>query len=457
MAKRSASSQLNQDNWDLADEKEEAGTFTPLGKSELQHRVIRKARRSLNNNSSDGSPKGFSPFAKFSGFGSSASSSPFGNMKNINSPFGPLTKTASPSSTAQKGEAEKSNGNSVEQDKSSGDTNKPCSSSDNKIKENQARSLDYYRQLQSLNESVLKWMQMHLSKNSCCDFTPVFNDYKKHLDTLSVTYPVKVKESTVVSGSKVSFKKPMNTEEVMKDSTNKFDSHDKSSPAKEKSNKNEDETDYGANFSSNTTNTSTFSFGIKSTPTPTSSSSSGGCTSSSKEGKEKEAEKSPGQVPFTFSFFNKGALPEKPFSAVCESAVKAAEGENEEYVPPKNEFVAVQEEGAVYSKRCKLFFKKGQNYADKGVGTLHLKPLDGKTQLLIRADTSLGNILLNIVLNASLPTSRTGKNNVLLVCIPNPPLDVKNPDSKEAIPMLIRVKTEQEADELLETLNKYKS
>ncbi|PRD21835.1 UNVERIFIED_CONTAM: Nuclear pore complex protein Nup50 [Trichonephila clavipes] len=328
MAKRSASSQLNQDNWDLADEKEEAGTFTPLGKSELQHRVIRKARRSLNNNSSDGSPKGFSPFAKFSGFGSSASSSPFGNMKNINSPFGPLTKTASPSSTAQKGEAEKSNGNSVEQDKSSGDTNKPCSSSDNKIKENQARSLDYYRQLQSLNESVLKWMQMHLSKNSCCDFTPVFNDYKKHLDTLSVTYPVKVKESTVVSGSKVSFKKPMNTEEVMKDSTNKFDSHDKSSPAKEKSNKNEDETDYGANFSSNTTNTSTFSFGIKSTPTPTSSSSSGGCTSSSKEGKEKEAEKSPGQVPFTFSFFNKGALPEKPFSAVCESAVKAAGSSN---------------------------------------------------------------------------------------------------------------------------------
>ncbi|GFT07204.1 nuclear pore complex protein Nup50 [Nephila pilipes] len=461
MAKRSASSQLNQDNWDSVDEKEEAGTFTPLSKNELQHRVIRKAKRSLNNSTSDGSPKGFSPFAKFSGFGSAAPSSAFGTTKKIDSQFGPVTKTDSPFSAAQK-ETEKSNGNSIEQEKSSGDISKPSTSSENKCREKQARNLEYYRQLQSLNESVLKWMQMHLSKNSCCDFTPVFNDYKKHLDTLNVTYPVKMKESTFVSESKDNFKKPMNSEEAIKDSTNQFDSHDKSSFQKEKSNKNEDETDYGANFSSNTTNTSTFSFGIKSTPTPTSSSSSSGCTSSSKEGKEKEGEESK-PAPFSFGLFNKTSQPEsdKPFSFACapieKSTAPAGDAEDQEYVPPKNEFVSVKEEGAVYSKRCKLFFKKDKNYADKGIGTLHLKPLDGKTQLLIRADTNLGNILLNIVLNASLPMSRTGKNNVLLVCIPNPPVDVKDPDSKEAIPMLIRVKTEEEADELLETLNKYKS
>lgn len=68
-----------------------------------------------------------------------------------------------------------------------------------------------------------------------------------------------------------------------------------------------------------------------------------------------------------------------------------------------------------------------------------------------------GNILLNIVLSDSLPMSRTGKNNVLLVCVPNPPLDAKKADSKEAIPMLIRVKTSDDADKLLETLNKHKS
>ncbi|XP_035225988.1 nuclear pore complex protein Nup50-like [Stegodyphus dumicola] len=131
--------------------------------------------------------------------------------------------------------------------------------------------------------------------------------------------------------------------------------------------------------------------------------------------------------------------------------------EEQEYVPPKNEVVAVTEEGAVYSKRCKLFFKKDDSYAEKGIGTVYLKPIDGKTQLLIRADTNLGNILLNIMLSSSLPMSRTGKNNVLIVCIPNPPVDIKNPDSKEAIPILIRVKTSEDADELLENLNKYKS
>lgn len=57
------------------------------------------------------------------------------------------------------------------------------------------RGIEYYRQLQSLNESVMKWMQLHLSRNACCDFTPVFNDYKKHLDTLNVTYPAGRKSS----------------------------------------------------------------------------------------------------------------------------------------------------------------------------------------------------------------------------------------------------------------------
>lgn len=69
---------------------------------------------------------------------------------------------------------------------------------------------------------------------------------------------------------------------------------------------------------------------------------------------------------------------------------------------------------------------------------------------------TLGNILLNIILSDSLPVSRTGKNNVLLMCVPNPPIDPKKADAKEAIPMLIRVKTGEDADELLKTLNKHK-
>jgi nuclear pore complex protein Nup50 len=53
------------------------------------------------------------------------------------------------------------------------------------------------------------------------------------------------------------------------------------------------------------------------------------------------------------------------------------------------------------SFRCKLFYKKGNEFADKGLGMLHLKPVEGtkKTQILVRAETSLGNILLNVMLN----------------------------------------------------------
>lgn len=41
--------------------------------------------------------------------------------------------------------------------------------------------------------------------------------------------------------------------------------------------------------------------------------------------------------------------------------------------------------------RCKLFYKKEAEFKEKGVGTLHLKQTaDGKTQMIIRADTNLG-------------------------------------------------------------------
>lgn len=71
-------------------------------------------------------------------------------------------------------------------------------------------------------------------------------------------------------------------------------------------------------------------------------------------------------------------------------------------------------------------------------------------------DLFAGNILLNIMLNASIPLKRQGKNNVSMICIPNPPLDPKLDDKKPAS-MLIRVKTAEDADELLEELEKHKN
>merc|ERR1712150_30360 len=114
-------------------------------------------------------------------------------------------------------------------------------------------------------------------------------------------------------------------------------------------------------------------------------------------------------------------------SKPSESAKSEGDGAtaDAEYQPPKNEVAEVKEEGAFYTKRCKLYFKKGETWQEKGLGNLHLKPCSGKTQLLIRADTNLGNILLNIMLSSSMPMGRQGKNNVSLMCVPNPPLDEK--------------------------------
>ncbi len=59
------------------------------------------------------------------------------------------------------------------------------------------------------------------------------------------------------------------------------------------------------------------------------------------------------------------------------------------------------------------------------------------------------------MLSAQIPAGRQGKNNVTLMCIPNPPIDPKI-DDKKPVSMLLRVKTGEDADELLAKINEYK-
>lgn len=47
MSKRTATRELNHDNWDDDDEEEEAGTFQPASAEALNGRVIKQARRRL--------------------------------------------------------------------------------------------------------------------------------------------------------------------------------------------------------------------------------------------------------------------------------------------------------------------------------------------------------------------------------------------------------------------------
>jgi nuclear pore complex protein Nup50 len=96
-----------------------------------------------------------------------------------------------------------------------------------------------------------------------------------------------------------------------------------------------------------------------------------------------------------------------------------------------------------------VFVKKEASFQERGVGMLYLKPAGEKTQLIVRADTSLGNLLVNTLLTAKLPIQRMGTNNVILVCIPTP--DTKPPP----IPVLLRLKTSADADEVFNKLKQH--
>ena len=100
--------------------------------------------------------------------------------------------------------------------------------------------------------------------------------------------------------------------------------------------------------------------------------------------------------------------------------------------------------------RCKLFYKKEKEFQEKGLGMLHLKKVEGddkKTQLVVRAETNLGNILLNILLHDKMMIKQT-KNNVNFVCVPNPA--IKGMDGP--VVMLVKVKTADMAEELVKKM-----
>ena len=80
---------------------------------------------------------------------------------------------------------------------------------------------------------------------------------------------------------------------------------------------------------------------------------------------------------------------------------------------------------------------------------LHLKKVDGdKTQLVVRAETNLGNILLNILVSDKMNIMKR-KNNLQFGCLPNPPI----PGLPEGpVIMLVKVKDALMADQLEEKL-----
>lgn len=450
MAKRIADKELTDRNWDQEEEGEEAGTFLIASDDVLKNRPIKKAKRRNVGSEGDGGTftgfKGFSltpstaspgPTPSFAGFGNGTSFKSFGGLTNgngvtfgnVSAPPASTTTTAFngfSSSSVSAEASSKPNGSTPSSAPSAG-----SSSSGNK---------EYRRQLTALNCSVRDWITKHVNNNPLCDLNPIFKDYERHLASIEQKYGSGASEDD--SGEKPAAPAPPAA------SFSSSSSSSSPAPALFSFGKGPDE-------SQNKPITSvpagvTFNFGQK-----VDSSALGSFSSKSAA---PSFSFSSGSSSAQSTLFGASSQPTLSFSAPkTESTSQADEnGEEETEEPPKPEVNEVKEEDAFYSKKCKMFYKKDSEFKEKGVGSLHLKQTgEDKTQMIIRADTNLGNILLNIILQSSIPCSRVGKNNVMLVCVPNPAVDDKNPNTP--IPLLIRVKTEEDADELLKILEEKKA
>uniref|UniRef100_A0A673UK01 Nuclear pore complex protein Nup50 n=1 Tax=Suricata suricatta TaxID=37032 RepID=A0A673UK01_SURSU len=419
------------------------GTFSVASEEVLKNRAIKKAkRRNVGFESDSGEAfKGFKGLVApsggggFSGFGNGAGGKPLEGLSNgsIVTSAPPFSGSTAASETKAAFGSVAANGppslvdKKILNPKTNGDSQEPSPAG--------PPGAAYTKQLAALNRSVRDWIAKHVNANPLCDLTPIFKDYEQHLAGIEQQLrgggrgsagpaPPPPLLGPAASQRESTFLFPGSKTEDPSETKTEADSEEKADPA------------VGASAS--------FSFGKKIDSSVLGSLNSGPLTG------------------FSFSsgnasLFGKDLSQNKPVSSPF--SAKAPEeqaedgssdckgGDEEDDEPPKVVVTEVKEEDAFYSKKCKLFYKKDNEFKEKGVGTLHLKPAaNQKTQLLVRADTNLGNILLNVLIPPNMPCSRTGKNNVLMVCVPNPPLDEKN--ATVPVTMLIRVKTGEDADEL---------
>lgn len=439
MAKRGSNIELNHENWDQEDEPEEPGEFVPASQAALQSRVIKKAKRTITK-TPEQAAGAFSAFAGFQTKSSAASASPLFSFLDSPKPIasnvlnGASHLPAPVSAVVPK----------MDKKPSEKDTSVPSSADDGT--EQEVRSAEFYSKLKQLNDSVAKWISMHVSKSPCCILTPIFRDYEKYYAELEGSHPVIPTNRSSVETTK-NKRTRTSAEELDKAVPNKKPSAEvKSSPAplqfpvlSESPNK-APPFSFMSSDSVPPQDITKFSFGnAVSTP----ASSFGGFSFGTNGSNVTTALSTTG---FTFA----------ATSVSSQGTSNDDDTEEKEYEPPKPESSDIVEEDAFFTQRCKMFYRKDMVYVERGVGKLYLKKLGGKTQLLVRADTRLGNILLNIMLTTDIKTQRTGPNNVLICCIPYPPIDPKKP-SVEPVPILIRVKTETEADQLLAKIDDSKS
>ncbi|XP_066992892.2 nuclear pore complex protein Nup50 [Anabrus simplex] len=469
MSKRIATSELNHDNWNDVEEPEERGTFKKAAPDVIERRVIKAAKR-RSTGVTDSPDVKKSPFAGLGSFkmasssSSSSSPSPFSFLNHV--------KNSNTSSSVLKNSSSTNNTDSaIENDAGTSNFKAASEVASDKSKDTglntEEKSGDYYSKLKALNESVSDWIRLHVNKNPFCILTPIFKDYEHYLVEIDKTQKSSIettlpdsksifptdcnkklssgvssnsvssktnanetnKTNSIGSTSKVADKSPMftfgNSQDQNKDGPSKFNSifaKAHSHPETEISKKPSENSSPASGKDGNPLMVNPFA------SSPTSKPSFFGASASA-----------PVSVGFSFG----------SGSTTTANTSNASKANEEDYQPPKPVFTPVQEEGAAYSKRCKVFVRKDSSYQDRGVGTLYLKPIEEKTQLIVRADTSIGNLLMNCLLNSTMSPQKMGDKNIMLVCLPTP--ESKPPP----VPVLLKVKTSEDADELLAKLKEF--
>lgn len=308
--------------------------------------------------------------------------------------------------------------------------NSPISkSTENKSSDNDKD--EYYAKLKGLNESVSNWIKKHVDKNPFINLRPIFKDYDRYFDELDLLKSAKPAADTCVKSNDDSstLKKELSSF-VFKSTDVPQDDAKKQLAMSQFS------------FSTDTKESSvsaavTPAFNFGSIPVTTSAQSfSFSCTTKINPSG-------------SFSFCSPSPF---KFTNVAQPTNNEEATDEQEDEPPKVVFTPVVEEGHTYSVKCKVFVKNEGNFGDRGIGTLYLKPVPNseKIQLIVRADTNLGKLLCNFILSKSIPTKRMGKKDVMLVCLPTPE------STPPPVPMLLRVKSPEQADELLKELEKHK-
>ncbi|KAK0180835.1 hypothetical protein PV327_003174 [Microctonus hyperodae] len=466
--KRTAASDLNHDNWNHEDEPEESGTFAMASREILEKRIVRTAKRRLPTVAEGTTRSAFSGFSGFKALSTPTTSS-FSFLSNTNFTSGSTAQTTSTLSSitpASNGiNKAPENGLSSSAANIQEESKKSVDSSEKKNDTTSKKPSEYFAKLRGLNESVTQWIRTHVESNPFCLLTPIFRDYERYLKEIETQHGKETCESSTTeeknnentkSTEKNTSKLILDTNKPAIESKSKSDNvtptiksiFDKDNNAfgnktnigdnpflkKARSIEfNSKPEDNGTKLETKSltfpqSNSSTFSFGQSQT-TNTSVTSAGFSFGGGK--------------PFTF-----GANAIAPQNTESKNENGEKDDDDE---PPKVEFKPVTEDGAIYEKRCKVFVKKDGVFGDRGIGVLFLKPTpNGKTQLIVRAENSLGNLLLNTLLTSSIPTKRMNEKTVMLVCLP---LAESQPPPT---PILLRVKTSEDADSLLEALESNK-